>query len=272
MKGDRGRLLRAFSRAREAEPGALGGAGAGRRGEFLAGLPAISFCWNGRGVGRYGVRFARRGAATSPAGATEVRALGFFGRCRRPIARSLNLLMKGDRGRLLRAFSRAREAEPGALGGAGAGRRGEFLAGLPAISFCWNGRGVGRYGVRFARRGAATSPAGATEVRALGFFGRCRRPIARSLNLLMKGDRGRLLRAFSRAREAEPGALGGAGAGRRGEFLAGLPAISFCWNGRGVGRYGVRFARRGAATSPAGATEVRASAFLAAAGGRSRAH
>ena len=103
-----------------------GGAGAGRRGEFLAGLPAISFCWNGRGVGRYGVRFARRGAATSPAGATEVRALGFFGRCGRPIARSLNLLMKGDRGRLLRAFSRAREAEPGALGGAGAGRRGEL--------------------------------------------------------------------------------------------------------------------------------------------------
>ena len=191
-------FVRFPARARRSR--ALGGAGAGRRGEFLAGLPAISFCWNGRGVGRYGVRFARRGAATSPA---------------------------GDRGRLLCAFSRAREAEPGALGGAGAGRRGEFLAGLPAISFCWNGRGVGRYGVRFARRGAATSPA---------------------------GDRGRLLCAFSRAREAEPGALGGAGAGRRGEFLAGLPAISFCWNGRGVGRYGVRFARRGAATSPAGRT------------------
>ena len=240
MKGDRGRLLRAFSRAREAEPGALGGAGAGRRGEFLAGLPAISFCWNGRGVGRYGVRFARRGAATSPAGATEVRALGFFGRCRRPIARSLNLLMKGDRGRLLRAFSRAREAEPGALGGAGAGRRGEFLAGLPAISFCWNGRGVGRYGVRFARRGAATSPAG--------------------------GPRPPSSCVFPRA-EAEPGALGGERAGRRGEFLAGLPAISFCWNGRGVGRYGVRFARRGAATSPAGgekggAPGVRARGFF----------
>ena len=263
LRLDRGRLLCAFSRAREAEPGALGGAGAGRRGEFLAGLPAISFCWNGRGVGRYGVRFARRGAATSPAG-DRGRLLCAFSRAReaepgggagagrhgeflaglpaisfcwngrgvgrygvRFARRGAATSPAGDRGRLLCAFSRAREAEPGALGGAGAGRRGEFLAGLPAISFCWNGRGVGRYGVRFARRGAATSPA---------------------------GDRGRLLCAFSRAREAEPGALGGAGAGRRGEFLAGLPAISFCWNGRGVGRYGVRFARRGAATSPAGRT------------------